>query len=288
MKKIVILGCENSHADNFLRQIQTNTAYSDIEVLGVYSNEPEAQERICSNFGVPGLASYDAAVGQVDGVIITARHGDNHYKYAKPYIASGVPMFIDKPITVSESDAQQFMRELKEAGVRISGGSCLKYAQTIQELKQAHESAADGKTIGGCFRAPLSGNSPYGGFFFYAQHLVEMILTVFGKHPVSVAAFKKDVGITAVIRYAEFDICAVFTDTSHQYYATRFSEKGTQGGNTTTAGCFECEFHDFYQILHGGEQLESYEDFAAPVYVMNAIVRSLESGKEETVKECHI
>jgi len=37
------------------------------------------------------MKNYDDAVGKVDSVIITARHGDNHYKYAKPYLASKKP-----------------------------------------------------------------------------------------------------------------------------------------------------------------------------------------------------
>ena len=41
MYKIVILGCENSHANNFLRLIAEGH-YPEIEVIGIYSNEPEA------------------------------------------------------------------------------------------------------------------------------------------------------------------------------------------------------------------------------------------------------
>ena len=39
MYKIAILGCENSHAKNFLDLISKGL-YPDIEVVGVYSNEP--------------------------------------------------------------------------------------------------------------------------------------------------------------------------------------------------------------------------------------------------------
>ena len=41
MKKVVILGCENSHADDFLRIINENKEFSEIEVVGVYSKEEE-------------------------------------------------------------------------------------------------------------------------------------------------------------------------------------------------------------------------------------------------------
>ena len=94
MFKVAILGCENSHADAFLNLIYNTEDYRDVEVVGVYSNEPEAVKKLNEQFGTPIMADFADAVGQVDGVMITARHGDNHYKYAKPYMDAGIPMFI--------------------------------------------------------------------------------------------------------------------------------------------------------------------------------------------------
>ena len=82
---------------------------------------------------------YDYYVLKLDGLIITARHGDNHYKYAKPYLGDGIPMFIDKPITVSEKDAREFRRELEENRIPVSGGSMCMYDGLVQELKKAVE-----------------------------------------------------------------------------------------------------------------------------------------------------
>ena len=119
MKKIVILGCENSHADIFLGFIKNDAAFSDVEVSGVYSDDKTAAEKLAEKYGVKVMSAYDEAVGKVDGVIVTARHGNNHYKYAAPYIKTGVPMFIDKPITVNEGEALKLARECKAAGVEV-------------------------------------------------------------------------------------------------------------------------------------------------------------------------
>ena len=166
MKKVVILGCENSHANSFLDFIKNEEKYSDVEVLGVYSDDLEAAKKLEEKFGAPVMGSYDEAVGKVDGVIVTARHGDNHYKYAAPYIKSGVPMFIDKPITVSEDEAVKFMRECRENGVKITGGSCCKHDIFVKAMKRDREENAFGKTLSGLVRAPISLDNPYGGFFF--------------------------------------------------------------------------------------------------------------------------
>ena len=95
MKKIAILGCENSHANTFLKFIKENKKFSDIEVIGVYSKDREASEKLRETFGVAILDDYTDAVGKIDGLVITARHGDDHYKYAKPYIFNFINYFSD-------------------------------------------------------------------------------------------------------------------------------------------------------------------------------------------------
>ncbi|MDE6373748.1 MAG: Gfo/Idh/MocA family oxidoreductase [Clostridia bacterium] len=137
MKKIVFLGCENSHANQFLDYVKGIEKYSDIEVVGVYSDEIEAAKRLGEKYGLYVMRDYGELAGKVDGVVVTARHGDNHYKFAKPYLESGVPVFVDKPITVKEDDAVAFMRECKKYGVKFTGGSCLKYVDVIRRLKKS-------------------------------------------------------------------------------------------------------------------------------------------------------
>lgn len=287
MKNVVILGCENSHADMFLGYIAQG-GYPDIRITGVYSQDAAAAQKLSDTFGVPVMGRFDEAVGQVDGVIVTARHGDLHYQYAAPYIAQGAAMFIDKPITISEAEAVTFMQQLRDGGVRITGGSCCKYIDYIQQLKAEHQNQVNGKTLGGFMRAPVSVDNPYGGFFFYSQHLVEMVLEVYGHYPKGVCAFENDGKITVVFRYPDFDITGMFVVGNFYYYASRYAENACAGQQVEVLGsspCFRAEFDDFYRILLGGQQNQSYEDFIAPVFVLNAIHRSLQSGREEPITE---
>ena len=286
MKRIAILGCENSHANAFLTFIKEKEEYRDIEVVGVYSDERETAEALEKEFGTPVMNDYADAVGKIDGLVITARHGDNHYKYAKPYIESGIPMFIDKPITVSEDDAVSFMKELRAYGVKITGGSCLKHENVVRELREQVMCEGEEKTVGGALRAPIASNSPYGGIYFYAQHLVEMVVEIFGRYPKSVIATEKNNTKNVLFRYDNYDVIGTFTDGSGAYFATRYTTKATYGGVCDLFGseCFLKEWREFSDILAGGEQLISYEDFISPVFIMNAIERSLKSGKEEEVR----
>lgn len=285
MKKIAILGCENTHADAFLKCVKEKEEFSDVSVVGVYSDDRSAAEKLKEKFGVPIMEDPYEAAGKIDGLIITARHGDKHYPYAKPYIDSGIPMFIDKPITISEDEAVEFMRELKARGVRICGGSSLKQDKVVQRLKKERENGVGGKTIGGYVRAPYQSENKHGGFYFYAQHLVEMVCEIFGRYPLSVTARKNGAQIHVLFHYADYDCVGLFCDRNYTYYASRMSEEGTGSFDiSATNDWFEGEFREFYRLLSGGEQTAAYKDIAAPVFIMNAIDRALASGREEAVE----
>jgi len=283
MYKIAILGCENSHADIFLEYIIKDKLYTDIEVVGVYSDDAEAAEKLGRTFGVYVAKSYDEFVGKIDGVIITARHGAKHYEYAKPYISSSIPMFIDKPITITEEEAVELKNELIKNNVKVCGGSVCKFAGFVQELKNKVAEKTYGDVYGGLLRAPVTTKNEYGDFFFYSQHLVQVMGEIFGYYPNSVQAFENNGVINCVVRYDDYDVNIVYTENSSDYYAGINCEKYGVYSKYTLDGCFEQEFESFYKILTGKDQEQSYEDFIAPVFILNAIDRSLKSLKEEKV-----
>lgn len=283
-KKIVILGCENSHANSFLGFIRDNEEFSDVEVVGVYSHEREAAEKLNETFGVPVMDDYADAVGKVDGVIITARHGDRHLMYARPYMESGVPMFLDKPVTVTEEDTLELVELLKKNNVRVTGGSCLKYDPFVLALKRDREAFALGKTLGGYVRAPYSKENEHGGFFFYSQHMIEVVCEVFGRFPKSLIAKEVNNNIHILFRYDDYDCVGLFTEGVHVYSASLAAERGDKSVALNICGdWFLREFKAYYNVLSGGEMKETYEEFVAPVFILNAIDRSLKSGCEEQV-----
>lgn len=285
MYRLAILGCENSHAWGFMTAIAVDKAAPDVEVVGAFTEYPNRAEAFHKDFGVPMMKTYDELVGQVDGILITARDGKNHYKYAKPYIESGIPMFIDKPITNTEEDAKAFMAELKAHNIKVSGGSSIPLMDMVADLKKGLQENKYGKVYSAFLRAPVYMNSEYGGFFFYAQHLVQMATNLFGCFPKSVKAYKNGDSYICVLRYEDKDIVLNFIEGNNVYYASVSAEKGVfeESGKASDA-LYAIEFMEYYKVLSGGEQELSYEEFFAPVYIMNAILRSLESGKEEEIK----
>ncbi len=283
MYKIVILGCENSHANHFLNLIAEGH-YPEIEVIGIYSNEPEAVQKLHDQFGTPIMADYADAVGKVDGVMITARHGDNHYKYAKPYMDAGIPMFIDKPITCTEEEAVTFMREAKDKGIRLCGGStCAALAETLA-LAETVRTEACGAVRGGAVVSPYQPNSPYGGFTFYAQHLIEIMTTIFGEGVQGVFADCRELSMTFTARYDTFNVQATYLEKTGYYSASVYGAKGVQNEILRfTPDSFRHEMNDMLDLLHGEPMKKSYESFIYPVFVMNALMRAQDKGGWQSV-----
>ena len=279
MYKIAILGCENSHADSFLSLIRAGR-YPELEVIGVYSEELAAAEKLKETYGVEILSDYKDAVGKVDGVMITARHGDNHYKYAKPYLPYGIPMFIDKPITVDEAEAVAFMREARDNGVRLCGGSTCARIQEAEEMAETVRNKELGDIIGGYLACPISMENAYGGFFFYAQHLVEVMTKVFGGEVRSVSAKTTGGRMSFIAQYDDFDITANYTHTYH-YYVAAVGSKDKMAKSVFLNTCqenFANEMDAMMDLLHGKEMSVSYDSFIRPVFIMNAINKAAQTG----------
>lgn len=284
MKKIVILGCENSHANTFLGYLRDMEEYRDVEVVGVYSMDREAAEKLHETFGVPVMDSFDEAVGKVDGVVITARDGKYHAEFALPYLPTIKAIFVDKPVTVTEEDAVMLMRKCRKHGVKVSGGSCLKYAEPATAIAEDVKAEADGATLAGIARAPVSFENEYGGFFFYSEHLIALIGTAFGWYPTAVSARRNGAVATTIFEFPGFNVVGLHTDGCWKYSVTRHTAKGVRHEELNGFGnCFLDEWNEFYRILSGGEPHYTEEELIAPVFVLNAMVRSMESGKREIV-----
>lgn len=285
--KIAMLGVENSHADEFGKLIvEKPEKYGDIEVVGIYSEDEEATKRLIDK----GYATYaaktpDEFLGKVDAVIVVARHGDNHYKYAMPYVKAGIPCFIDKPFCANLDNAKELAETAKANGALLCGGSCVKF---FDEIKHLTRLANEKRVVGGMVATPINIDNPYGGFWFYTQHLVEMMTTIFGRKVKSVIANCPDEKlrrVTVIFNYDDFDVCGIYSP-SNKFYANVMFENSTleQGYCDNVLYTFERELDMFVDMVKNGVMLESYDELVYPVKVLDAIHRSYIEKKEIVIE----
>ena len=285
--KIAILGTENSHAYAFANLIKNSPKYKDVEIVGVYGYDDAANKKLVDD----GLVKYVGAdphefLGKVDGIMVTARHGDHHNEYALPYVKAGIPAFIDKPFTVGLDKAAELLDAAKENGALLCGGSSLKYLDEMNPLARFRQAKT---VVGGNVTAPINMVNPYGGFYFYAQHLVEIMTTIFGRSLTQIHADRRDKEVTFTARYDSFNVNATFIEGIGYYTASVYGSKESRSEILRfTPQSFRHEMNDMLALLNGKEMKQSYESFITPVFIINAIMRSMESGKWEDINEIKI
>ena len=110
--------------------------------------------------------------------------------------------------------------------------------------------ASRADVIGASFSAPVEPESPYGGFLFYAPHLVQMCLTVLGNEIRTVRAIRQGNHITALLEYA--DCCASLFFGCDTYSATVSFRTNTYAGTVKNIPrLYTKEFSVFRAQLNG-------------------------------------
>jgi predicted dehydrogenase len=126
---------------------------------------------------VPIVDSIDALLAKVDVVMILSIDGRPHLEQAKPVIAAGKPLFIDKPMAGSLADAIRIFRLAEEHDVPCFSSSSLRFAAATIGMK----TNPDIGEIRGCDQyTPCSLEPHHPDFFWYGIHGVEPLFTVMG------------------------------------------------------------------------------------------------------------
>ena len=287
MFRVGILGTENSHAmafakilngldDNFKGQ------FDDFRVVAVGGIDPEASRNVAQTCGIEVITDKpEDMLGMVDAVMITCRDGKYHAPYARPFIEAGIPAFIDKPFTSDPEEALALAKLAKEKKVPLVGGSSVKLTDAVLKLKSLAEQS---DVVGGDVTAPVSMVNDYGNFWFYASHLAECCLTIFGWHPQWLWANRTEKGVTVIVHYADFDVTNHYIEGVYDYTGTVITQKGVNHEVISLDNIYAKECACFADMIRNGVMSHSYEELVAPVYLMAAIEKSFETGEKAAVE----
>lgn len=292
MKKIGIIGTENSHALAFSQLVNLpdpatgRRKYDDARVVGVYGPDLESAQNIMDEAHVDFIAEKpEDFFGRVDAMMVTSRRGSVHSGYAMPFIEKGIPVFIDKPFTSDYAQAVALARAAKDRHVPICGGSGCKYLYDVRLLRSSLQSlAAEGNFITASANFSADMDSIYDGFFFYSPHLTEIALATFGYDVKSVRAFEKNGSVIVLARYEDYDVTLNYTKDSAASSCVLFGKAQNIYREVAMSFLYENELEHFFQMLDTGAMAASYEELVKPVAVIEAILDSLKTQAEVVVR----
>ncbi len=131
-----------------------------------------------AGYGVELVDAPEELIGKIDAVMVEFQSGIGHLEYARPFLAAGIPTFVDKPFTCSVEDAQELAALAAENDVPLFSSSSLRYALEIQQLKA--EQAQTGEVLGATAYSPAGLHPENPGLFHYGIHAVETLYALMG------------------------------------------------------------------------------------------------------------
>ncbi len=158
-------------------------------VTHAWTQDPDSTRRLCAACHIPNaVGDYREFLGNVKAVIIARDDFEIHMEMARPFLEAGIPVFIDKPLSLDVSELREFRRYLESGQLMSCSG--MRYARELDEPRANLESYGDIKLIRGAI--VLSWEK-------YGVHLLDAILGLTPAGPVSVQMLSTE-HASAVVR----------------------------------------------------------------------------------------
>ena len=185
-----IIGLDTSHVTAFTKIFNDPKATGDVARVKVVAAFPGGSPDIASSrdrvegftkqvreMGVEIVDSIPALLERVDVVLLESVDGRPHLEQVRPVFAARKPVFIDKPLAGSLTDAVAIYELGKQHNVPWFSSSSLRFGSGIQAMK---DNEAVGGVVGCDAWGPCSLEEHHPDLFWYGVHGVEILYTIMG------------------------------------------------------------------------------------------------------------
>jgi|GEM_PF-1162904 len=275
MLKIAMLGADSSHTEAYaeLMNIPDSPFYGRAKVVSLWGEDQDQARQKARQTNIESVAKTpEAALQDVDLVMVESRYGEDHYPLAKLAIEAGIPTFIDKPITNSLQEAQSLADLAKTKQVPLFSCSPLRYAVEVLALQQHPDFSSTWRSgnIAGLAAYPPLGERA-NNIYFYGVHMIELLVTIFGRGVVGLQYAKGKHTDVVIVQYEDARTVTInlLRDTKEIYHVACFVEQRTLLAEINAWG-------DFYirtleQILTFGETKRSPIPFTETLEIMRIL-----------------
>ena len=189
--RIGIIGLDTSHAIAFTSSINKKEAKEEFRGFRVVAAYPKGSRDIESSvsrvpkytkqvkeMGVEIVDTIDDLIVKVDAVLLETNDGRPHLSQVMPVLKAGLPVFVDKPIAGSLSDAMAIFKAARHYQTPLFSSSSLRYTDGAKKIRAGQ--AGTGDIIGCDAYSPCSLEKTHPDLFWYGIHGVESLFTVMG------------------------------------------------------------------------------------------------------------
>ncbi|HAT9118093.1 TPA: hypothetical protein JBB47_14995 [Legionella pneumophila subsp. pneumophila] len=108
--------------------------FHDLQVTCAWTQDKNLTQQLCAASKITyAIDDYEEMIGKVDLVFIARDDYQTHYKMAKPFLEHGIPVFIDKPLTLNIDELNYFEKYLNSGLLMSTSG--MRYAQELDLIR---------------------------------------------------------------------------------------------------------------------------------------------------------
>jgi predicted dehydrogenase len=187
--RIGIIGLDTSHAIAFTKLLNGETPPEWAGGAKIVAAYPKGSPDIESStsrvpgyidevgkFGVEIVESIDELLTRVDAVCLETNDGRPHFEQVIPVLKAGKPVFVDKPIAGSLTDAVAIQDAARLYQVPLFSSSSLRWIEGGQDIRNG----SLGKVFGADMFSPAHLEATHPDLYWYGIHGVEALFTVMG------------------------------------------------------------------------------------------------------------
>lgn len=254
--RIGIIGLDTSHSIAFTKALNSPEPAPEFQGFKVIAAYPKGSHDIESSVKrIPGYTeevkkldveivnSIPELLRKVDFVLLETNDGRPHLEQALLVLKAGKPMFIDKPVAGSLSDAVSIYEAAEKYKVPIFSSSSLRYMETVQDVINGKI----GTVLGADTYSPATLEKTHPDLFWYGIHGVEMLFALMGTGCKTVTRINTTQTDIVIGEWNDGRI-GTFRGTrtgKHDYGGTAYGEKGN-----LTLGPFKGYDHLLVQIIN--------------------------------------
>lgn len=286
MRTIGIIGAENSHTVAIAKEINVRKKIPGFSLDYVWG-ETEEFARIAAKEGViPNVvADPEEMLGKVDAIICDHRHPKFHLDSVRSFVAEGIPTFVDKPFCHVTKKGEEFLAFAREKGTPVTSFSIASQQKSFLAIEE--ELKTIGEINSGATYGPCDLNSEYGGVFFYGIHQVDMALHAFGYDVKRAFLLKNIEGFaTGQLLYEDGKIITLnlIKDGTRPFALTAVGSEGyVQRQIVRDEHAHLSGVQMFTRMFETGVEPIPHDEILAPIRVLEALERSMETGRVEDV-----
>jgi hypothetical protein len=171
---------------------QADFGFSHLKVTHVWTQDPEVTSKIAASARIATQCRdpHDM-MGEVDAVLLLRDDHVSHFEMAKPFLDKGIPVFIDKPLSLNLEHLRYFRPYLERGQLMSCAG--LRYARELDEMRLEVPAFANPLLVRG---------TVCGAWDKYGIHLIDGLLPMIGAVD-SVQCFRRGPATTANLLTAQ-------------------------------------------------------------------------------------